>query len=44
MGSIVAQGDSDSIGWRVVVVDGVVKTRSMAHEVDASTVGLLKAA
>ena len=43
MGSIVAQGDSDSIGCRFVV-DGVVKAQSIAHEVDAYTVCLLKAA
>ena len=43
MGSKVAQGDSDSIGCRFVV-DGVVKAQSIAHEVDASTVCLLKAA
>ncbi len=43
MGSIVAQDDSDAIGCRFVV-DGVVKAQSIAHEVDASTVCLLKAA
>jgi hypothetical protein len=43
VGSIVAQGDSDSIGWRFVV-DGVVKAETIAHAVDASTVCLLKAA
>jgi hypothetical protein len=39
----VARGDSDSIGWRFVV-EGVVKAEMIAHEVDASTVCLLKAA
>ena len=43
MGSIVAQGDSDSIGRRFVV-DGVVKAETISHEVDAFTVCLLKAA
>ena len=38
-----AQGDSDSIGWRFVL-DGVVEAETIAHEVDASTVYLLKAA
>ena len=43
MGSIVAQGDSDSTGCRFVV-GGVVKAETIAHEVGASTVCLLKAA
>jgi Mycobacterium membrane protein len=43
VGSIVAQGDSDSIGCRFVV-DGVVKAQSFAHEVNVPTVCLLKAA
>ncbi len=43
MGSIVAQGDSDSVGCRFVV-DGVVKAATIAHEVDTPTVCLLKAA
>ena len=43
MGSIVAQGDSDGIGCRFVV-GGVVRAEPIAHEVDASTVWLLKAA
>jgi hypothetical protein len=43
VGSIVALGDSDSIGCRFVV-DGVVKAETIAYEVDASTVCLLKAA
>ena len=37
VGSIVAQGDSESIGCRFVV-DGVVKAETIAHEVGASTV------
>ena len=43
MGSIVAQGDSDSTGC-LFVVDGVVKAETIALEVDASNVCLLKAA
>ncbi len=43
MGSIVAQRDSDSIGCRFVV-DGVIKAETIAHEVDACAVCLLKAA
>jgi hypothetical protein len=43
VGSIVAQGDSDSIACRFVV-DGVVKAETIADEVDASIVYLLKAA
>jgi hypothetical protein len=43
VGSIVARGDSDSIGCRLVV-DGVAKAETIAHEVDASTICLLKAA
>jgi hypothetical protein len=39
----VAQDDSDSIGCRFVV-DGVVKAETIAHEANASTVCLLKAA
>jgi hypothetical protein len=39
----VAQGDSGSIGCRFLV-DGVVKAGTIAHEVDASTICLLKAA
>ena len=42
MGSIVAQGDSDSIGCRFVV-DGVVKA-ARSHEVYAFTFCVLKAA
>jgi Mycobacterium membrane protein len=43
VGSMVAEGDSDSIDWRFVV-EGAVKAETIAHEVDASTVCLLKAA
>jgi len=43
VGCIVVQGDSDGIGRRFVV-GGVVKAESIAHEVDASTVCVLKAA
>jgi hypothetical protein len=42
VGTIVAQGDSDSIGCRFVV-GGVAKAETIAHAVDASTVCLLKA-
>ncbi len=43
VGSIVAQGDSDSIGCRIEV-DGVVKAERIAHGVSAYTYCLLKAA
>jgi hypothetical protein len=43
IGSIAAQGDSDSIGCRIVV-DGVVKAEKITHEVSAFTFCLLKAA
>jgi hypothetical protein len=43
MGSIVAQGDSDSIGCRIVV-DGVVKAERITRAVSALTSCLLKAA
>jgi hypothetical protein len=43
VGNIVAQGDSDSIGCRIVV-DGVVKAARISHEVNAFTFCLLKAA
>jgi Mycobacterium membrane protein len=43
VGNIVAQGDSDSIGCRIVV-DGVVKAERITHEVSAFTFCLLKAA
>jgi uncharacterized membrane protein len=42
-GSIVAQGDSDSIGCRIVV-DGEVKAERISNEVNAYTFCLLKAA
>ena len=42
VGSIVAQGDSDSIGCRILV-DGVVKEEKITHEVSAFTSCLLKA-
>jgi Mycobacterium membrane protein len=42
-GNIVAQGDSDSIGCRIVV-DGVVKAEKITNEVSAFTFCLLKAA
>ena len=42
-GSIVAQGDSASIGCRILV-DGVVKAEKTTHEVDAFTSCMLKAA
>jgi Mycobacterium membrane protein len=43
VGTIVAQGDSDSIGCRVVV-DGVVNAETIPHEVNAVTFCLLRAA
>jgi Mycobacterium membrane protein len=43
VGSIVAQGDSDSIGCRIVV-DDVVKSEKTTHDVNAFTYCLLKAA
>jgi Mycobacterium membrane protein len=42
VGNVVAQGDSDSIGCRIVV-DGVVKTEKIMHDVNAFTFCLLKA-
>ena len=42
-GSIVAQGDSDSIGCRIVV-DGEVKAERISNEVNAFTFCQLKAA
>jgi hypothetical protein len=42
VGSIVAQGDSDSIGCRIVV-DGEVKAEKTTHEVNAFTFCVLKA-
>jgi hypothetical protein len=43
VGNIVAQGDSDSVGCRIVV-NAVVKAETMSHEVNAFTFCLLKAA
>ncbi len=43
IGSIAAQGNSDSIGCRIMV-DGVVKDEKITHEVSAFTSCLLKAA
>ena len=43
VGSIVAQGDSDSIGCRIVV-DGEVKAEKISNDVHAFTSCLLKAA
>jgi hypothetical protein len=42
-GSLVAQGDSDSIGCRIVV-DGEIKAERISNEVNAFTFCLLKAA
>ena len=43
VGSIVAQGDSDSIGCRIVV-DGEVKAERISNEVNAFTHCLVKGA
>jgi MmpS family membrane protein len=43
MGNIVAQGNSNSIGCRIVV-DGVVKAEKTTHEVNAFTYCVLKGA
>jgi hypothetical protein len=43
MGNIVAQGNSDSIGCRIVV-DGKVKAERISNEVNAFTFCVLKAA
>jgi len=43
VGSIAAQGDSDSIGCRILV-DGEVKSEKVTNEVSAFTSCLLKAA
>lgn len=43
MGNIVAQGNSNTIGCRIVV-DGVVKAEKVTHEVNAFTYCVLKAA
>jgi hypothetical protein len=40
---VLAQGDSDSIGCRILV-DGVVKAEKITHEVSAFTFCVLKAA
>jgi hypothetical protein len=42
-GNLLAQGDSDSIGCRILV-DGVVKVEKITHDVHAFTFCLLKAA
>ena len=42
MGNIVAEGDSDSIGCRILV-DGLVKAARVSHEVNAVAFSLLKA-
>jgi Mycobacterium membrane protein len=42
VGSVVAQGDSDDIGCRIVV-DGVVKAEKITHETSAFTFCSLKA-
>ncbi len=42
VGNLMAQGDSDSIGCRIVL-EGVVKVEKTAHEVHAFTWCLLKA-
>jgi hypothetical protein len=43
MGNLVAQGNSDSIGCRIVV-DGVVKAEKISNEVNAYTFCLVKSA
>jgi hypothetical protein len=43
VGNVVAQGDSDSIGCRIVV-DGEVKAERISNEVNAFTFCVLKAA
>jgi hypothetical protein len=43
MGNIVAQGNRNTIGCRIVV-DGVVKAEKVTHEVNAFTYCVLKAA
>jgi hypothetical protein len=43
VGSVVAQGDSDSISCRITV-DGVVKAEKTSHEVSAFTFCVLKSA
>ena len=43
VGNVVAQGNSDSIGCRIMV-DGVVKAEQISNEVNAFTFCVLKAA
>jgi hypothetical protein len=43
VGNVIAQGDGNSIGCRILV-DDVVKTEKITHEVNAFTFCLLKAA
>lgn len=43
LGSLLAQGDSDSIGCRIVI-DGEVKAEKISNQVNAFTSCLLKAA
>jgi hypothetical protein len=43
VGNVIAQGDSNSIGCRILV-DDVVKAEKITHEVNAFTFCLLKAA
>ena len=43
MGSLMAQGDSDSIGCRIVV-DGEVKAEKISNEVHAFTFCMVKSA
>ncbi|MEE6176628.1 MmpS family protein [Mycobacterium sp. 050134] len=43
IGSVSAQGDSDSIGCRILI-DGVVKSEKVTHQVSAFTSCMLKAA
>jgi hypothetical protein len=43
MGNIVAQGNSNTIGCRIIV-DGVVKAEKISHEVNAFTFCVLKGA
>ena len=42
IGSVAAQGDTDSIGCRIVL-EGVIKTENISHEVSAFTSCSLKA-
>jgi len=41
VGNVIAQGDSDSIGCRILI-DNVVKTEKITHEVSAFAFCLLK--